>query len=55
MHVVNVIRGGMLLDVYIRHTDKTAILSFVEGSAAQQFLNYTKRNDIYIHGKRVSL
>ena len=51
--VVDVIRGGAVLDIYLRSNEKTASVSFVEGSAAQAFMNYAKRNDIYIHGKRV--
>ena len=48
--LVNIIRGGRLLDVYIRN-DRSATVSFVEG--AQEFLAYAKRNDFYIHAKRV--
>lgn len=46
-----IIRGGRLLDLHIRN-DRTACISFVEG--ASEFLSYTKRNDIYLHMKRVS-
>jgi hypothetical protein len=53
--ITDVIRGGQLLDIYLRPHDRSASVSFVEGSAAQAFLNYTKRKDIYLHGKRVSL
>jgi len=52
--LVDVVRGGALLDVYLRSNDRSASVSFVEGAAAQMFLAYAKRNDIYIHGKRVS-
>lgn len=52
--IVDIIRGGAVLDIYLRSNDKTASVSFVEGTAAQAFMNYAKRNDIYIHGKRVS-
>ena len=48
--LVNIIRGGRLLDIYIRN-DRSATVSFVEG--AQEFLSYAKRNDFYIHAKRV--
>lgn len=53
--IVDIIRGGAVLDIFLRANEKSASVSFVEGSAAQDFLNYTKRNDIYIHGKRVIL
>lgn len=48
--LVEIIRGGRLLDIYIRN-DRTATVSFVEGAA--EFLAYTKRNDIYLHTRRV--
>lgn len=51
--IVNVVRGGSLLDVYLRSQEKAANVSFVRGSAAQDFMAYVKRNDIYIHGRRV--
>lgn len=51
--IVDIIRGGALLDIYLRANERTASVSFVEGAAAQNFMNYAKRNDIYIHGKRV--
>lgn len=52
--LADVLRGGALLDIYLRSHDRTASVSFLEGAAAQDFVNYAKRNDIYIHGKRVS-
>lgn len=51
--IVDIIRGGALLDIYLRANERTASVSFVEGAAAQNFMNYARRNDIYIHGKRV--
>lgn len=53
--IVDIVRGGAVLDIYLRSNDKTASVSFVEGVAAQAFMNYAKRNDIYIHGKRVGI
>ena len=51
--VEDVIRGGAVLDIYLRSHEKSASVSFVEGSAAQAFITFAKRNGIYIHGKRV--
>ncbi|KAF2661216.1 hypothetical protein K491DRAFT_481319 [Lophiostoma macrostomum CBS 122681] len=48
--LVDIIRGGRLLDVFLRN-DRCATISFVEG--AQDFLAYAKRNDIYLHTKRL--
>lgn len=53
--IVDIIRGGAVLDIFLRANERSASISFVEGAAAQEFLNYAKRNDIYIHGKRVIL
>lgn len=53
--IVENVRGGAILDIFLRVNDRSASISFVEGSAAQSFMNYAKRNDIYIHGKRVGL
>lgn len=52
--IVDIIRGGAVLDIFLRTNDRSVSVSFVEESAAQNFMSYAKRNDIYIHGKRVS-
>lgn len=52
--IVNIVRGGAVLDIFLRSNERSASISFVEGSAAQEFMSYVKRNDIYILGKRVS-
>jgi hypothetical protein len=49
--LAGIIRGGRLLDIFLRN-DRTATVSFVEGAA--EFLAHAKRNDIYLHMKRVS-
>ena len=51
--IVDFVRGGLVLDVYLRSYERSASISFVEGSAAQEFMSHAKRNDIYVHGKRV--
>ncbi|KAH3917896.1 hypothetical protein HBH56_046240 [Parastagonospora nodorum] len=48
--LVGIIRGGRLLDIFLRN-DRTATVSFVEGAA--EFLLHAKRNDIYLHTKRL--
>ena len=50
--LATVVRGGRLLEIYIRN-DRSATISFVEGAA--EFLAYTRRNDIYLHTKRVRI
>jgi hypothetical protein len=48
--LAGIVRGGRLLDIFLRN-DKSATISFVKGAA--EFLAHTKRNDIYLHMKRV--
>ena len=51
--IIDFVRGGLVLDIYLRSHERCASISFVEGSAAQEFMNYVKHHDIYVHGKRV--
>lgn len=51
--LAEIARGGLVLDIYLRTNERSASISFVEGAAAQNFMNYVKRKDIYIHGRRV--
>ena len=51
--IIDFVRGGLVLDIYLRSYERSASISFVEGSAAQDFMNHVKRNDIYVHDKRV--
>lgn len=46
------VKGGILLDIYVRN-DRTATVSFVSG--AEAFLNYAKRQDIYIRTKYIGV
>ncbi|KAF7443689.1 hypothetical protein A1F99_117630 [Pyrenophora tritici-repentis] len=48
--LASIVRGGRLLDIFLRN-DRSATISFVEGAA--EFLAYAKRNDIYLHMKRL--
>ncbi|TVY64262.1 Negative regulator of differentiation [Lachnellula suecica] len=53
--IVDAVRGGMLLDVYLRIHDRTANVSFLEESQAHDFFRHVKRHDLYIRGKRVEI
>lgn len=53
--IVDVVKGGMLLDIYLRTHDRAASVSFLQESAAQEFFRYVKRHDLYIKGKRVEI
>lgn len=50
--IAGIIRGGRLLDIFFRN-DRSVTVSFVEG--ATDFLAYVKRNDIYLHARRVCI
>lgn len=52
--IASVVRGGMLLDMYLRTSDRVAAISFLEEEHAKAFFHYVKRNDLYVRGKRVS-
>lgn len=51
--VTGVVRGGQLLDIYLRGAEHTASVSFVQEDDAVRFYEHAKRNDIYIRNKRV--
>jgi hypothetical protein len=53
--ITDVVRGGMLLDIYIRSNDRIAAISFLEEEPAQAFFHHVRRNDLYIRGRRVSV
>jgi hypothetical protein len=52
-NLVDAIRGGMLLEIYLRTHDRVASVSFLEEAHAQEFYRHVKRHDLYIGGKRV--
>ena len=51
---MKVIRGGALLDVFLRPMEKSAQVTFVEAADAQAFFKHVRREDLYISSKRVS-
>ncbi|KFY20730.1 hypothetical protein V491_03472 [Pseudogymnoascus sp. VKM F-3775] len=53
--VTDAVKGGMLLDIFLRTQDRAASISFLDGNAANDFFRYAKRNDLYIRGKRVAI
>lgn len=52
--ITEAVRGGQLLDVFLKPQDRTATVSFVESADAQAFLDHIHRHDLYIKQKRVS-
>lgn len=51
--ITDAVRGGALLDIFLRAREHMASISFVEESAAQEFLHYVKQHGLYVAGKRV--
>lgn len=51
--VLSVVRGGAVLNVYLRPQQHTAHVAFIEPTAAEKFLVHSKRTDLYVRSKRV--
>ncbi|KAF1812952.1 hypothetical protein P152DRAFT_395890 [Eremomyces bilateralis CBS 781.70] len=51
--LANIIRGGRLTDIHLRPEQRCATVTFVEGAA--EFLAFAKRNDFYLHQKRIDI
>ncbi|KAH7127695.1 hypothetical protein EDB81DRAFT_846505 [Dactylonectria macrodidyma] len=53
--ITTAIRGGQLLDVFLRHRDRTASVSFVYGEDAKAFYARARHHDLYIKNRKVEL
>ncbi|KFY46886.1 hypothetical protein V495_02192 [Pseudogymnoascus sp. VKM F-4514 (FW-929)] len=53
--VTDAVKGGMLLDIFLRTQDRAASISFLNENSANDFFRHAKRNDLYIRGKRVMI
>ncbi|KAL4979865.1 hypothetical protein BDW66DRAFT_147782 [Aspergillus desertorum] len=53
--IVGAVKGGAILHIYVWARDHTASVSFVEESAAQNFLDYTRTYGLYVAEKRVEV
>ena len=51
--IVGVVRGGVILDIYMRTAEKSALVSFLDPIAAQAFLRHARRDKLSLYGKRV--
>jgi hypothetical protein len=52
--ITDAVRGGQLLDIFLRSNDRTAAVSFLLAADARAFFDHVKRRDLYINQKRVS-
>ncbi|KAK4153677.1 hypothetical protein C8A00DRAFT_33551 [Chaetomidium leptoderma] len=53
--ITNAVRGGMLLDVFLRSHDRSAMVSFLKSEDAKKFYDHVRRHDLYIRNKRVEI
>jgi hypothetical protein len=51
--ITSAVRGGMLLDVFLRNSERTAAISFLSSEDARKFFDHVRRHDLYIRNKRV--
>ncbi|KAJ9131144.1 Negative regulator of differentiation 1 [Coniochaeta hoffmannii] len=51
--VTDAVRGGLLLDVFLRPHDRCVALSFLHAADARAFFDHVRKNDLYIKNKRV--
>lgn len=52
--IVNIVRGGLVLDIYIRVHEHIANVSFLREEDAVRFYEHARRYDLHIDNKRVS-
>ncbi|KAL2834340.1 hypothetical protein BDW59DRAFT_46476 [Aspergillus cavernicola] len=53
--IVEAVKGGAILHLYLWARDHTASVSFVEETAAQNFLDHTRTYGLYVAEKRVEV
>ncbi|KAL2129494.1 hypothetical protein VTI74DRAFT_7681 [Chaetomium olivicolor] len=53
--ITNAVRGGMLLDIFLRSHERCATVSFLASADAKKFYDHVRRHDLYIRNKRVEV
>ncbi|KAH8691224.1 hypothetical protein BGW36DRAFT_304866 [Talaromyces proteolyticus] len=53
LDLLNAIRGGAVLEMYLRLFDRSARVSFTEPASAREFMNNVKNDGLYVSGKKV--
>lgn len=51
--ITDAVRGGLLLDIFLRPHERCCSLSFLHGADARAFFDHVRRNDLYIRNKRI--
>ncbi|KAI6378110.1 hypothetical protein MCOR25_002354 [Pyricularia grisea] len=53
--ITGVVRGGLLLDIFVRAHDRSATVSFLHSADARAFFDHCRRYDLYIRHKRIEV
>jgi hypothetical protein len=53
--VTAAVRGGLLLDVFLRSHDRACSVSFLHAGDARYFFDHARKHDLYIKNKRVNV
>ncbi|KAI1500488.1 hypothetical protein F5X99DRAFT_236686 [Biscogniauxia marginata] len=53
--ITSVVRGGLLLNVFVRAGDHIALVSFLHEEDAVRFHEHARKHNIYIKNKRISI
>lgn len=53
--ITEAVRGGQLLDIYVRPHDRMATVAFLQAADARAFFDHVRRHDLYIKHKRVRM
>ncbi|KAL4807141.1 hypothetical protein BDV18DRAFT_159360 [Aspergillus unguis] len=53
--IVEAVKGGAILHIYVWGRDRTASVSFVEETAAQDFISHSRTYGLYVADKRVEV
>ncbi|KAK0623263.1 hypothetical protein B0T14DRAFT_515738 [Immersiella caudata] len=53
--ITNAVRGGMLLDIFLRANERSAAVSFLQAVDARKFFDHVRKHDMYIRNKRIEI
>ncbi|PHH79513.1 hypothetical protein CDD82_2334 [Ophiocordyceps australis] len=53
--ITETLRGGLLLDIYIKNRDNTAVVSFLHGADARAFFDHVRHTGLHVKRQRVDV
>ena len=53
LDVANAVRGGQLVEIYLKYSQRTASVTFVHPADAKEFYEYASRYGVFVKQKRV--